>query len=566
MTRRRTVISLVLLFVFLIPSAQFAWRNRDMPEFGYLHDDGVLFVSAKSLADGNGFRISNLPENPSQTKFPPLYPLFLSVIWKLDPNFPGNLQLAAFFGWILTALGLVLAWKLYQADGASEKRVWLLIGLLSVSPYWTLFGSMMFAEMLFTCFVLASIILARKSEDTRALVGAGLLAACAYLTRTAGVALILSVPVLFLWKKKWKAAAIFTAPPVIAAAVWGVWQMGHLPQSGDLTLLYYTDYMGFRKPNFGLDNMTVVLWKNLDQILYSIGALVLPKIVDLLPVKILTQVVGVAMIAGVVRMARRRISLDYALFSLVSVGILLIWHYPANERLVLPMFPLLLAGLVTEMEHFFGMLKGVLRPAANEPNTHSNEHASGKAPRKANRRQNGAGNRVVGAIFGGGVAALLVIAVGLQIFMSFSFLHASTAQQRGRLRERMVAYQWMRANLPAEAAVMSYDDPLVYLYSGHRGNYMPLLPRWWYAEDHKSMRDAYRNVAAYCRSRRLSYVYFTSEDLSREVGEEDRESIAKSIAANPELESLFTAGTGTVYRVRPEGSPSAQNRTDLTIP
>src|SRR5439155_22893994 len=123
----------------------------------------------------------------------------------------------------------------------------------------------------------------------------------------------------------------------------------------------YTDYFGYRAFNIGLDNLAVILWKNADQILYGMGSLVLPKVLDSLPVKILTQVIAVAMIAGVVRLVRRGVAVDYALFALVSLGIMLVWHFPPNERLVLPLYPLLIAGLVAELEHLSEMLKTAFR-------------------------------------------------------------------------------------------------------------------------------------------------------------------------------------------------------------
>jgi hypothetical protein len=77
-----------------------------------------------------------------------------------------------------------------------------------------------------------------------------------------------------------------------------------------------------------------------------------------------------------------------------------------------------------------------------------------------------------------------------------------------------------------------------------------MMPRWWYAEDHASMVNAYRNLAEYCRARGLSYVYFTTEDLSRETGEEDRQAVEQIVRTDPALTPVFTAGIGTVYRVR----------------
>ena len=82
---------LAILGVFalaLAPSAYLAWSLRAMPHLGFYHDDSIYWVSAKSLADGNGYRIESLPGQPYQTKYPPLYPALLAGIWKVNPNFP----------------------------------------------------------------------------------------------------------------------------------------------------------------------------------------------------------------------------------------------------------------------------------------------------------------------------------------------------------------------------------------------------------------------------------------------------------------------------------------------
>ena len=91
----RRLLSLCVFAIILVPSAHFVWKNRSMPQFAYLHDDGILFSSARSLT-AHSYRIESLPDQPLQTKFPPLYPLYLSLVWLLNPHFPDNLSLAAF--------------------------------------------------------------------------------------------------------------------------------------------------------------------------------------------------------------------------------------------------------------------------------------------------------------------------------------------------------------------------------------------------------------------------------------------------------------------------------------
>ena len=512
----------MILFVVLAPSAQFAWRARHMPELGYLHDDGVFFETAKSIAAGS-YRIPSLPENPFQTKFPPLYPLYLSLIWIANPMFPANLALATALNWLVLAILIVLSFLVFRRYGFSETNAWWMTAAVGLNPYLILFGTRMFSEVFFTCWVLA-VLLVLSREGMRMAILAGILAGVAYLSRTAGIALLVSVPAYLIFRREKARAIAFAAAMFPFIAGWMLWTRSHALHTTDPTLLYYTDYLRYQFLNVGLDNLPVVLWKNIDQILYGMGALALPKVADSLAVKILTQVIAVAMISGIVRLARRRIALDYALFALVSTGILMLWHFPPNERFVVPLYPLLLAGLVTELAHLTKMLRASFAHKDRE-------------------------QRVAAALFSAVVAGVFSIALVLQCYTTFVFLKASSDQKIAKVRDLEAAYSWIAANLPPSATVLSYDDPLLYLYTGRRGNYLPLLPRWWYSEDHASIVGAYRNVAQYCRARGLQYVYFTTEDLDREVGPEDREQIGKTIRENPQLTAVFQAGIGTLYKV-----------------
>jgi hypothetical protein len=516
----------LIFLVLLIPSAQFAWRNRTMPQFGHPHDDGILFETGKSLAHGE-LRIASLPENPLQTKYPPLYPLYLSLIWRLNPNFPDNLLLGTAMSWLVLVAFLSLSLAYYSSHALrgspGDRNTWLLVALLAFSPYLILFGCTTFSEVFFTCLVLATF-LAASRPGIKWAVAAGLLASFAYLSRTAGIALLVSVPLTLALKRDWRRASAFAAAMLPAVITWMLWSRGHLPHPMDNTLMYYTDYTGYEFLNVDLHNLPVVVWKNLDQLLESMGALALPKVFDILPIKILTQVIAVAMIAGIVRLARRGIMWDYAAFALVSSGILLIWHFPPNERFVLPLCPLLLAGLVTEIGHLGSMLKSALR-------------------------HKDFGQRAVAGVMAAFVVIVFGAALITQFYVTFMFLRQSAGRDVAELRDQRAAYAWISANLPEDATVLSYDDPLLYLYTNRRGNYLTPPTRWWYADDDAALIGAYRNVAAYCRSRGLQYVYFTTEDLKREAADDDRHTIAEGIRTNPQLTPLYTYGIGTVYKV-----------------
>ena len=105
----RKLIALGVFVLAIVPAAYLAWTLRAMPHLGFYHDDSIYWVSAKSLAEGHEYRIASLPGQPYQTKYPPLYPILLAGIWKINPNFPANLPLATLFAWLLLPIYLAMA-------------------------------------------------------------------------------------------------------------------------------------------------------------------------------------------------------------------------------------------------------------------------------------------------------------------------------------------------------------------------------------------------------------------------------------------------------------------------
>src|SRR5580704_13600109 len=113
----RKVAAFGLILLALGPSAYLAWTLRSMPHLGYYHDDSIYWVSAKSLAEGNGYQIASLPGAPYQTKYPPLYSLLLAGIWKINPSFPANLSQATLFAWLLLPAYLTMLWMFLRQQG-----------------------------------------------------------------------------------------------------------------------------------------------------------------------------------------------------------------------------------------------------------------------------------------------------------------------------------------------------------------------------------------------------------------------------------------------------------------
>jgi len=115
-------------------------------------------VTAKSLAAGGGYRQPSLPGQPYATKYPPLFPLFLSLSWRVQPDFPRTLVVASIFSRLFAArvsgdfvLGSCGNWD-YRAQNAAGGRDD--VRVVSLSCFWAV---TLYSELLFGCFLLSAI-------------------------------------------------------------------------------------------------------------------------------------------------------------------------------------------------------------------------------------------------------------------------------------------------------------------------------------------------------------------------------------------------------------------------
>src|SRR5438067_10250040 len=84
------------------------------PVIGAFEDDGIYLVTAKSIAEGSGYRRLDLPGEPFQTKYPPLYPFLLSLIWRCGPGFPRNVPAMQIFNAMCGLLAGFAAYRLMR--------------------------------------------------------------------------------------------------------------------------------------------------------------------------------------------------------------------------------------------------------------------------------------------------------------------------------------------------------------------------------------------------------------------------------------------------------------------
>lgn len=320
-----------------------------IPAVGTFQDDGLYLATAKSLAEDQGYSIQSLPQPLPQTKYPPLFPLLISLIWRLCPQFPDNLpflrlvSLACTWGWVL------LVWKFVSRDlGRREAAIWI-AGITLTCPMTTYLSASLLSEPLFAftstlCIVLV-VRLSRGSADATYLYGAliGLAAAAAFNTRTIGVALFPVVLLDLLRNRRWRCMMGFCLTIALFCLPWLLWQSGH-PIPEDPLLAYYTkgSYAGWNVLNGGTKGyLTNVVGANL------MGMLMAPLALwqvsfpwSHLAGLMLTIASGV----GLFRIVASRFS-ACATWVIATSGVLLFWAWPPF-RFLAPLIPFLLIGIV----------------------------------------------------------------------------------------------------------------------------------------------------------------------------------------------------------------------------
>ena len=519
--------AIALLFtLLLVPSAWFAWQNRHMPQFGQAHDDAIYYIASKSLADGQGYRISSLPQTPYETKYPPLLPWLLSIAWLIQPRFPENLAIATAIQWAMIPpfLWLCAAW--FRRVGLSEPYRWLAVAVLAMQPYTVMFAAGIFTEALYAAFLLASLIAVdqarMRAEGSGWAALAGALAGIGYLARSAGVVAIVAGPLVFLaWKKRREALAFFVGMvPMVAG--WMVWARIHQSSSTDFVSLYNTNYLGFQLANVHWNDLGAVAWTNFAHLLYEMGALVFPLESGSFFMQLVRDTIAVAILWRLFCRRRDPALQPYLWFAALSVVELLVWHFPPNLRLMYPLVPLFAAGLFWEGQHVVQMIRGAL--------SHTDRS-----------------QRVAAWIIGGVATAAGLFGLWTQVYMTFRVLPELTRTNESTGEERAEAYRWIGQHVDADLNVMALN-PAVYLYTGRHTASTGIMPIDWYHHDQTRMLAPFRGIAAFASENRLDYIYMHESDYGALIPDapEDARGIVESHAG---LRRVFQSGRSSIFQV-----------------
>ncbi len=526
MADRRKILAVTILALALLPSLALLFRYPDMPEFGRAHDDGVYFVCAKSIASGQGYRIESLPGRPLESKYPPLYSLYLAPVWLLWPHFPDNLRAAAWFAWAPLPIVAALSYALFRQMRFVGITPLILAALVAINPVFVYLSHAMLSELFFTAWLYASLIAALRAPDSlRWTLISAVSAMGACLTRTAAAPLLLVVPVWIvlggtasMWRKA-RLAAIFAVLVAVPLALWSFWSAAHrLPGADDISL-YYTDYLGFLRHNLQPGDAPRVLeWNSLFFFVASSRLLAWTGALNGWAARLAFVLTGFALF-GAVRAWRRHPPL--AFYSLLYVVLLLVWHYPPNERFLAPLLVPLAAGVAHEGARFVRQLRAAFGGSSGS-------------------------GRVLAPVMGALAFCVLAIPMFQLALADVRDLPHLMDLSGGVRADEAAARNWV-TNLPSSGParpIFSYHDPAFYLYTGLPACGAHARTHYFYAQN---LTGAVPGILDALRAWHTRLAIVTPNDFDLDFGGDERREFIAELVQRPGVRILRQTPRFAVY-------------------
>ena len=347
------------------------------------YDDANYVVTAKALATGEGYRLISFPDAPPQTLYPPFYPIVLSAIWRLEPEFPANLKsmllvsTAAALGFLLLTYGY-----LTRCGHAGPGFALAIIFFTSLNPLTLFYATSVMSETLYAALTIAGLWLieawgkrpgggAASGTEWRHGVATGLVLGASFLTRTVGVALIGTAIVDLIRKRQWKRLALLSAVACTFATAWFVWSyIADIHIRRD-SILARPSRMGFILEGLGhgkLDFLRTIT-QNLFTVAVSLGCTLIAFFIHV-GADVRTTSVRMAFAALVFALVLLVLGFIRSLrggfrpvhwFVVLYLAAITIPPIPPQQRYLLPLVPFLLLWSGSELDRMSRLFIGELR-------------------------------------------------------------------------------------------------------------------------------------------------------------------------------------------------------------
>ena len=518
--------------------------------FGAYHDDAIYLTTAKALAGGEGYRIISLPYEPAQTKYPPFFAFLLSLIWRAYPEFPQNLTAMTMLS-VMATMGFLAStwWYLLKHEYATHWQSLIVVAMTALNWRTMILATSIYSEMLFALLAVSALHLTEKYDKAAntSLTGlfAGILIGLAFLTRSSGIALVISVAVYFVIRRQWKKALLPVAVASLFVVGWIAWCSVNKTNAQGMNVTFYTNYgahlnevVGDLQAQSGSSKLTVLL--NIAVENFVGGILIsVPLVSSGLSYNAFAGLSGlttgaaicvaflclVLIATGFGRALARRIRLLH-IYVLAYLGLYLLWVPDVSyDRFLMPMLPFPLLFLVCEL----GLLVSLARRGIR----------SGEASR-----------RISGAF----IALVLILVAGTTLYGYGSGTYSSFVSLRttaARAAEDAQAISWIKEHSGSSDVLVCYRDPKYFLYTGHKAvRSFPMTEGYSWEEDRASMDRLGKAVFSIIDEAGARYLVLTATDFELEARpEQHRKTFDKLIEEHPRDFNLVFESTDRRTRI-----------------
>jgi hypothetical protein len=407
---------------------------------GAYQDDAIYTVLAKSLATGEGYRMINLPGSPHATHFPPGYPFFLSLLWRLSPSFPENIVLFKFANalWLgAAALGAYAFARTRLQWGQAGAAAAAIAGTLSIVVL--LVTGVVMSEPMFIALLFPALMLSERAatEDSLGIAAAaGFAGAVLALVRTMGAVIVPATLLIMIWRRNYRGAVVMAAAAASLLVPWQLWLSTWQHEIPAVLMGKYGPYgpwlaSGFQEEGAAFARDVIIA--NVKSVHRFLGYFFAP--VSLGWPRTLAFA-GVSSLAGLGLASIGKRSPVTLLFLMAYAAVTLAWPFEP-DRFVIAVWPFLTLCL-------FAGVHAIWRW---QPSS---------VPWRALRA--------------GALVAVVAVAAGFLSFNVRGYRHqfwASIQRDSGR-RAKPVA-EWIATHTALSDVLMTDDDVLIYLYTGRQG-------------------------------------------------------------------------------------------------
>ena len=403
---------------------------------GAYEDDAIYTLLAKALATGDGYRMINLPGSPHATHYPPGYPLLLSVLWRIWPDFPDNVVVFKFANAILlsiAAAGVYLFARVRLGWSALGSAAVACLGTASLTVLYL--AGLVLSEPLYLVVLFAALLATEGSVDDsslRSAVIAGALLGALTMVRTIGVVAIGAGVLILLLRRRWRPAVALIVMAACFLVPWQLWVGAHEGELATILAGKYGSYStwladGYREG--GVEFARAVAQRNLIGMANDLAYAVMPANVRWLLLLGLAAVVPLV-VGGLVVLVRQA----PVLVTYFVLYLLLITAWPfAPQRFLLAMWPIMVLACASAMVWLWKWRAG-------------------------------------GVVRWLGLGATVILIGGHVAFNVRGYAEKSweDPQRRAGLSARPLV-EWVAGNTRPDDVLSSEHDVVVFLYTGRRG-------------------------------------------------------------------------------------------------